>query len=123
MEGPSVAEPISLASVTKTYPGAAVPALKSVSLDVAPGERVLITGAGGLGIHAVQIARAVGAFVIAAVLTPPDVISQMSLALPLLVLYEGSIIAVRIVEKKAAARAASTPPSASPPPPAANPAE
>ena len=43
------------------------------------------------------------AFVIAAVLTPPDVISQASLAIPLMVLYEGSIIAVRIVEKKAAA--------------------
>lgn len=42
------------------------------------------------------------AFIIAAVLTPPDVISQMSLAIPLLVLYEGSIIAVRMVEKKAA---------------------
>jgi sec-independent protein translocase protein TatC len=45
----------------------------------------------------------VGAFVIAAVLTPPDVISQASLALPLLLLYEGSIIAVGIVEKKRAA--------------------
>jgi hypothetical protein len=43
------------------------------------------------------------AFVIAAVLTPPDVISQASLAIPLLALYEGAIIAVRIVEKKAAA--------------------
>ncbi|TAK50091.1 MAG: twin-arginine translocase subunit TatC [Xanthobacteraceae bacterium] len=42
------------------------------------------------------------AFIIAAVLTPPDVISQMSLAVPLLLLYEGSIWAVRIVEKKAA---------------------
>ena len=29
------------------------------------------------------------AFIIAAVLTPPDVLSQASLALPLLVLYEG----------------------------------
>ena len=45
------------------------------------------------------------AFIIAAVLTPPDVISQLSLALPLLLLYEGSIWAVRIVEKKAAATA------------------
>ena len=45
------------------------------------------------------------AFIIAAVLTPPDVLSQASLAIPLLVLYEGSIIAVRIVEKKAAADA------------------
>ncbi|MCD0421583.1 twin-arginine translocase subunit TatC [Rubrivivax sp. JA1024] len=48
----------------------------------------------------------VGAFVIAAVLTPPDVISQASLAIPLLLLYEGSIIAVSIVEKKRAAEAA-----------------
>ena len=46
------------------------------------------------------------AFVIAAVLTPPDVLSQMSLAIPLLALYEGSILAVRFVEKKAAAEAA-----------------
>jgi sec-independent protein translocase protein TatC len=63
------------------------------------------------------------AFIIAAVLTPPDVLSQASLAIPLLALYEGSIIAVRMVEKKAAASAAATPPSAAPPPPAANPAE
>jgi sec-independent protein translocase protein TatC len=48
----------------------------------------------------------VGAFVLAAVLTPPDVISQMSLAVPLLVLYEGSIWSVRVVEKKAKAQAA-----------------
>ena len=48
------------------------------------------------------------AFIIAAVLTPPDVLSQSSLALPLLALYEGSIIAVRVVEKKAAAAKAST---------------
>ena len=45
------------------------------------------------------------AFIIAAVLTPPDVISQMSLAIPLLILYEGSIIAVAMVEKKVAAAA------------------
>jgi sec-independent protein translocase protein TatC len=43
----------------------------------------------------------VAAFIVAAVLTPPDVISQMSLAIPLLILYEGSIISVRVVEKKA----------------------
>jgi sec-independent protein translocase protein TatC len=45
----------------------------------------------------------VGAFVIAAVLTPPDVLSQLSLAVPLMALYEGSIWSVRLVEKKAAA--------------------
>jgi sec-independent protein translocase protein TatC len=58
------------------------------------------------------------AFIIAAVLTPPDVLRQASLAIPLLALYEGSIIAVRMVEKKATAAksAAATPPPASPPP-------
>jgi sec-independent protein translocase protein TatC len=45
----------------------------------------------------------VGAFVIAAVLTPPDVLSQLSLALPLMVLYEASVWSVRWVERKAAA--------------------
>jgi sec-independent protein translocase protein TatC len=48
----------------------------------------------------------VGAFVIAAVLTPPDVLSQLSLAVPLLGLYEGSIWAVYFVEKRMAATAA-----------------
>ena len=48
----------------------------------------------------------VGAFVIAAILTPPDVLSQLSLALPLMALYEGSIWSVRLVEKKAAAEKA-----------------
>jgi sec-independent protein translocase protein TatC len=38
------------------------------------------------------------AFVVAAILTPPDVLSQMSLAVPLLLLYEGSILAVRLIE-------------------------
>ena len=39
-------------------------------------------------------------FIIAAILTPPDVISQLALAIPTLLLYEASIIAVRVVEKK-----------------------
>jgi len=43
------------------------------------------------------------AFIIAAVLTPPDVLSQLSLAVPLLLLYEGSIWAVKLVESKAQA--------------------
>lgn len=66
------------------------------------------------------------AFVIAAVLTPPDVISQMSLAIPLLILYEGSILAVAVVEKRAAkaATTGTTPPADAPPtPPATTPAE
>ena len=39
---------------------------------------------------------------IAAILTPPDLISMTSLALPMLALYEGSVIAVKFVEKKRA---------------------
>jgi sec-independent protein translocase protein TatC len=46
------------------------------------------------------------AFVIAAILTPPDVLSQMSLALPLVALYEGSIWSVRMVERRMAAERA-----------------
>lgn len=49
----------------------------------------------------------VGAFVLAAVLTPPDVFSQLSLALPLLVLYEASVWSVWWVERNAAAAATS----------------
>lgn len=40
------------------------------------------------------------AFVAAAVLTPPDPISQLGLATPTLLLYELSIISARIIEKK-----------------------
>tara|TARA_B110000438_G_scaffold280974_1_gene306692 strand:- start:220 stop:981 length:762 start_codon:yes stop_codon:yes gene_type:complete len=39
-------------------------------------------------------------FAFAAVLTPPDPITQIGLALPLLFLYELSILAVKIIEKK-----------------------
>jgi sec-independent protein translocase protein TatC len=46
-------------------------------------------------------------FVIAAVLTPPDVLSQLMLAVPMLLLYELSIFSVGYVEKRReAARAA-----------------
>jgi sec-independent protein translocase protein TatC len=43
----------------------------------------------------------VGCFVVAAILTPPDVITQCGLAVPLLILYEISIISARMVEPKA----------------------
>jgi iron(III) transport system ATP-binding protein len=44
-----VAEPISITSLTKTYPGSTVPALKSVSLDVAPGTFLVLLGPSGSG--------------------------------------------------------------------------
>lgn len=48
----------------------------------------------------------VGMFVFAAIVTPPDVISQVGLAVPLILLYEISIISVRMIEKDRAKRAA-----------------
>ncbi|MCH8862524.1 MAG: twin-arginine translocase subunit TatC [Proteobacteria bacterium] len=39
-------------------------------------------------------------FAVAAFLTPPDVISQVGLGIPILLLYELSIFAVRLVERK-----------------------
>jgi sec-independent protein translocase protein TatC len=42
----------------------------------------------------------VGMFVIAAILAPPDVITQTGLALPLIALYEISILAAKMVEPK-----------------------
>lgn len=45
----------------------------------------------------------IGVFLAAAILTPPDPISQLALALPTLLLYELSIFAVKLAEKKRAA--------------------
>ncbi len=46
----------------------------------------------------------VGSFVVAAVLTPPDVASQVALAVPLIGLYEVSILIGRVIERRKAAR-------------------
>jgi sec-independent protein translocase protein TatC len=48
----------------------------------------------------------VGVFVVAAVLTPPDIFSQISLAVPLMLLFEISIWSCRLVEKQRAKRQA-----------------
>jgi sec-independent protein translocase protein TatC len=44
----------------------------------------------------------VGAFIVAAVVTPPDVASQLALAIPLCILYELGIIAAQLFVKPAA---------------------
>jgi sec-independent protein translocase protein TatC len=41
-----------------------------------------------------------GCFILAAIMTPPDPVSQISLALPLYVLYESSIIVCRLWKRK-----------------------
>jgi sec-independent protein translocase protein TatC len=48
----------------------------------------------------------VAMFAVAAVLTPPDVISQVCLAIPLIILYEVSIYSCRMVERSRAKREA-----------------
>lgn len=40
------------------------------------------------------------AFIIAAVLTPPDVVSQLMLAIPLIVLYEASLVGIWFTERR-----------------------
>lgn len=42
----------------------------------------------------------VGAFAVAAVLTPPDVVSQLMLAVPLVALYEFALIAILFTERR-----------------------
>jgi len=44
----------------------------------------------------------VGIFIIAAVITPPDVVSQLMLAIPMCVLYELGIIAAKWVASERA---------------------
>jgi sec-independent protein translocase protein TatC len=58
------------------------------------------------GLKAKRRYAVVLAFVAAAILTPPDPLSQVGLAIPIILLYEISIIAARYVEKaKAKAKA------------------
>ncbi|MGU3494861.1 twin-arginine translocase subunit TatC [Xanthobacteraceae bacterium A53D] len=67
---------------------------------------VILTLLGRIGIvtsaHLIKFRRyaIVAAFVVAAILTPPDVVSQLSLAIPTMLLYEVSVYLVRIVEKR-----------------------
>ncbi len=49
----------------------------------------------------------VGAFIIAAIVTPPDVLSQLLLAVPLVALYELGLLLARFVGRPAAEAAAS----------------
>ena len=48
------------------------------------------------------------AFVVAAVLTPPDVLSQFALAIPIILLYEVSILIIRTLQKEGRKKDAAT---------------
>lgn len=52
------------------------------------------------GLRAKRKYAIVIAFIAAAILTPPDVISQVLLAVPIIILYEISILCARLIEKK-----------------------
>ena len=61
---------------------------------------VLLNRMGILSLTQLKMARPyviVGAFVVAAVITPPDVISQVMLAVPLIILYEAGLWLCRFV--------------------------
>ena len=59
----------------------------------------LVTRAQLIGLRRYMI---VAAFILAAVLTPPDVVSQLMLAIPLLLLYEITILAIWFTDRKQA---------------------
>ncbi len=67
---------------------------------------VVLVVLGRLGIISAQNLRdfrryaIVFIFIAAAVLTPPDIVSQFALALPLLVLYESAVWYIQSLEKK-----------------------
>ncbi len=62
-----------------------------------------------IGVVSVEMLRksrpyvVVGAFVVSAVVTPPDVLSQLILALPLILLYEAGVIVARLGGRKRSA--------------------
>lgn len=63
---------------------------------------VLLVRFGVVSIAMLQESRSyviVGAFVIGAIFTPPDVVSQIMLAVPLWLLFEAGIVAARLMEK------------------------
>ncbi|HKY00956.1 MAG TPA: twin-arginine translocase subunit TatC [Burkholderiales bacterium] len=65
---------------------------------------IVLVRAGVVSIEALKTARPyviVGAFVLGAIFTPPDVISQCLLAIPLWLLYELGIVLARFVGKSA----------------------
>lgn len=64
---------------------------------------VLLVRFGIVSVSVLQDIRSyviVGAFIVGAIFTPPDVVSQIMLAVPLWLLYETGILAARLMEKQ-----------------------
>ncbi|MCA3025179.1 MAG: twin-arginine translocase subunit TatC [Rhodocyclaceae bacterium] len=62
---------------------------------------VVLVATGMVSLHVLREVRRyviVGAFIVAAVVTPPDVASQLALAIPLCILYEIGLFAARFVK-------------------------
>jgi sec-independent protein translocase protein TatC len=73
--------------------------------------QLVLVRSGIVTVQKLQEARSyviVGAFVIAAVVTPPDVLSQLLLAIPMCLLYELGIIVARVLSWRAPQADAST---------------
>jgi sec-independent protein translocase protein TatC len=67
---------------------------------------VLLTLTGLVKVAQLSAARGyvvIGIFVAAAVLTPPDPLSQVLMAIPMWLLYEGGVIMARIMTRSSAA--------------------
>lgn len=65
---------------------------------------VLLVRLGMVSIEKLKESRSyviVGAFVVGAIFTPPDVVSQIMLAVPLWILYEAGIIAAQLMKRPA----------------------
>ena len=76
-----------------------------ISFEV-PVAVIVLVRAGMVTVDQLRKARGyfiVGAFVVAAIVTPPDVISQLALAIPMCLLYEAGIIAAQILVKRSKA--------------------
>jgi sec-independent protein translocase protein TatC len=67
---------------------------------------VILTLLGQIGILSYEQLRSgrkfavVGVFIVAAILTPPDPISQVAMAVPLMALYELSVQSVRVIDRR-----------------------
>ncbi|CCD29494.1 Sec-independent protein translocase protein TatC [Candidatus Glomeribacter gigasporarum BEG34] len=64
---------------------------------------VLLVHTGALTVEKLKKSRpyaVVGAFIVAAIVTPPDVISQLMLAVPLVALYEAGLWAARVITRR-----------------------